>query len=136
MPPLNTSLFDRVIAVLVPFMETEDEPRAVVLPVVSQRSVRREIAWEGTPKQFIVALVEVLSHDELRKVLERLPVGEEQRSAIADVCKLIDEEATSWKTILTAPFAKRNSMIGAATPAIVVVIVRAGSNRDLQGRER
>jgi hypothetical protein len=54
MPDLSTELYDRVVRLLQPFMETEDDRQAELRPVVLGKQI--DIRWEGTPKQFTVRL--------------------------------------------------------------------------------
>jgi tetratricopeptide (TPR) repeat protein len=89
---LSTELFDRIVKLLLPFMGTEDDRQAELHPVVLGKPVNDIIQWKGTPKQFTVQLVRLLSHDELLLVLRRLAVGEEQRAEIVEVCARIEQD--------------------------------------------
>jgi hypothetical protein len=97
-PPLNVDLFDRVVRLLLPFMETEDDRQTELHPVVYGRPVSDRIQWEGAPKHFTVQLVRLLSYDELLLVLKRLSLGDEQRAEIADVCALVGQEAAARRS--------------------------------------
>ena len=103
MAKLDLALFARVLALLVPRMRNRGDREALLLPVISKWPVRDRIEWEGDPRQFGSRLVDVLSLNELQTVLERLPVGVEDQEEIAQVCRLIAQEATAHDAVAGGP---------------------------------
>jgi hypothetical protein len=87
----STVLFDNIVNLLVPLMDTTRERQAALYPIIHAKPVSKKIEWEGSPEQFTVRLVRLLSKDQLLALLRRLTVGADQRAEIVNVCARIEQ---------------------------------------------
>jgi hypothetical protein len=84
---LPTDLFDDLRQTLAPYIETFDDRKTLLAPLLSWQPVYRRIDWSGDATAFGTRLIELLSARQLSAVVQRLPVGEEQQAHIADLSR-------------------------------------------------
>jgi ankyrin repeat protein len=90
MAQLPPDLFDAVVKVLNPFMDTVQSRQTELIPLLRDKPVYHHINWQGSSHDFTVHLVEKVSPEELIQALMRLRVGVERREHIASLCAQIE----------------------------------------------
>jgi len=91
MPTLERALFEAIIDQILPHVQSEDERREWLIPVLGNQQNLHDLKWGGSARQFATDLVFRLRRDQLIEVLQRLRLGAEQEAPRADLCRRIRE---------------------------------------------